>query len=73
MNTGCWFRKKRFVNSNSKKDQHECCVNSSKLKVIAIFRVDAVIYRFEIHLNSMRNADLEKQRIPELSFMTEIK
>lgn len=34
MNTGGCFRKKRFANANSMKDQHECHVDSGKLKVI---------------------------------------
>lgn len=74
MNTGGCFRRIRFANANSMRDQQECHVNAANTKQFnAIFRADVVIYRYEIHLNSMRNADLERQRIPKLSFMTEIK
>lgn len=34
LNSGGCFRKKRFPNANSMKDQHECHVSCSKLKVI---------------------------------------
>lgn len=69
---GC-FRKKRFPNANSMKDQHEYHVSSSKLKVIESNIQGWCSYILENHLDSMRDADLERQRIPKLSFTTEIK
>lgn len=58
----------------SMKDQHECHVSSSKLKVIeSNIQGWCSYFYIEIHLDSMRNADLERQRIPKLSFTTEIK